>query len=38
MTLRIGENEKKIRFVLIREEHRQFLQNVNAIPGSLSMH
>ena len=33
MTLKIGENETKIDFVLIKKEHRRFIQNVKAIPG-----
>ena len=33
MTFRIEENETEIDFVLIKKEHRQFIQNVKAIPG-----
>ena len=33
VTFRIGENEKKIDFVLMKKEHRAFVQNVKAIPG-----
>ena len=29
----MGENEKKIDFVLTKKEHKQFIQNVNAIHG-----
>ena len=32
MTFRMGENETGIDFVLIKKEHRRFIQNVNAIP------
>ena len=35
VTLRMGENEKKIDFVLIKKEHRWFIKNVKAIPGEL---
>ena len=37
VTFRIGENERKIDFVLMTKEHRRSIQNVNAIPGSLNM-
>ena len=30
---RMGENETGIDFVLIKKEHRWFIQNVKAIPG-----
>ena len=33
VTFRIGENEKKIDFVLIKKEHRWFIHNVRAIHG-----
>ena len=33
VTFRIGENEKKIDFVLVKKEHWQFMQNVKAFPG-----
>ena len=33
MTFRIGENETEIDLVLIKNEHRRFMQNVKAIPG-----
>ena len=33
MTFRIGENKTEMVFVLIKKEHRQFIQNVKAIPG-----
>ena len=33
VTVRVGENETEIDFVLIMTEHRQFIQNVKAIPG-----
>ena len=36
MTFRIGENETKTDFVLIKKEHQQFIQNVKAIPGEFS--
>ena len=29
----MGENEKKIDFVLIKKEHERFIQNMKAIPG-----
>ena len=29
----MGENETEIDFVLIKKEHRRFIQNVKAIPG-----
>ena len=32
VTFRIDENETKIDFVLTKKEHRQFIQNVKAIP------
>ena len=31
MTFRMGENETEIDFVLIKKEHRWFMQNVKAI-------
>ena len=31
MTFRMGENETKIDFVLIKKEHRRVIQNVKAI-------
>ena len=31
----MGENETEIDFVLIKKEHRRFIQNVKAIPGEL---
>ena len=33
MTFRIGENVKKICFVLTKREHRQFIQNVKVVAG-----
>ena len=33
MTLRVGENETEIDFVLIKKEHRRHIQNVKAITG-----
>ena len=33
VTFIIGENETEIDFVLIKNEHRQFIQNVKAFPG-----
>ena len=33
VTFRIGENDTEIDFVLIKKEHRRFMQNVMAIPG-----
>ena len=33
VTLRMGENETEIDFVLIKKEHRRFIQYVKAIPG-----
>ena len=33
VTFRMDENEPKIDFVLIKKEHRWFIQNVKAIPG-----
>ena len=32
VTMRLGENETEIDFVLIGKEHRRLLQNVKAIP------
>ena len=32
VTFRMGENDKKIDFVLIKKEHRQYVQNVKTIP------
>ena len=29
----MGETEKKMDFVLIKKEHRQFMQSMKAIPG-----
>ena len=33
MTFILGENETEINFMLIKEEHRRFMQNVKAISG-----
>ena len=33
VTFRMSENETKINFVLIKKEHRQFIQDEKAIPG-----
>ena len=33
VTLRMGENETEIDFVMIKKEHRQFIQSVKAITG-----
>ena len=33
MTFRVGENETEIDIVLIKKEHRRFIQNVKVIPG-----
>ena len=33
MAFRMGENETKIDFVLIKKEHRRFIRNVKAISG-----
>ena len=33
VTFRIGENESEIDFVLIKKEHRWFMEIVMAIPG-----
>ena len=35
MTFRMGENETKIVFVLIKKEHQRFLRAVKAILGGL---
>ena len=37
VTCRIGENETKIDFVLIKKEHIQFIQNVKAISGEFQL-
>ena len=33
VTFRMGENETEIDFVLMKKEHRRFIQNVKAIHG-----
>ena len=33
VTFRLGENKRKVDFVLIEKEHQRFIQNVRAIPG-----
>ena len=33
VTFRMGENETEIDFVLTKEEHRQYVLNIQAIPG-----
>ena len=33
VTFKIGENETEIDFVLIKNEHQRFTQNVNTIPA-----
>ena len=35
VTFRMGENEKKIDFVLIKKEHRQIILNLKEIPGDI---
>ena len=33
VTFRTGENETELDFLLIKNEHQRFIQNVKAIPG-----